>query len=492
MSSNRNFDPATPFTLWCNNRLYLIPTKTITEVSVKASALVQAGQFTGSIPGRVLEATASAFVSACSLQDVVITPPSAFELLDLATSWEIPTLISRVKSFIQSEAVHKETIPDYLGDLVRHIKDDEDVTEDIENVSLHLNSYFKDERLTEVRPEALFKVCLSAKLRGLNEDSFADFVFRLFELDPQKAVALCLLLDFDRLTEAQRDEVFQCREIHELSLGYFLASAVSADRNRAAQQIDLLDEKFDRLFKQVKNVAKQQHGGDVKDLEAHYNAEIAALKKQLEDQQRQIAELKALKESQQDMIDAESASFDRQLKELQQELDRQAALAKVKQAEIAEKRAVIQEEVDRQVESLRADIGDKLGDVDADCEKEVKNLADETADAIGGLRNETDKMKEEQERLSAGYDEIQKGIREWRAVFAAKCVRDEFRFDHYIRELGKRFSLFDAEIQIWGLTGELVASGSEFVGDLEKQIDEVCPRRRLVKKLKKKGSDGIE
>jgi hypothetical protein len=480
---SRESDPKTPFTLWCNNVLYLIASDSNTEASERGAALIKRGTFTAFISNRVVPETASAFIAACSLQDPQLTAENAWELLDLANEWKIPTLITKVKAYIQAEALHKPTVPDYLGDFIRRSESGEDVSLDIENLANNVNLYFKDERLAELRPELLFKVCVLAKSRYLNEDLFTEFVLKLFEGSPEKVVPLCLLLNFDRLTDSQRNLIFQCREIHELALGYFLGAAVSSDRNRAIQRLGALNGDFDRLSDQVRHAGRHAGADAVKTAQTAFQSEIAALKKRAADQQAQIESLQALKDSQQKKIDDESALFDQQLAELQQELDRQVELAKRKQEDIARKRALIQAEVDKQVETMRAAIDAERADVEATAGDGVAQLDGEIKGGTQDRRDELRAAKREAQPVADGDQAVQKGIAEWRATFAAKCVRDEFRADYYIRDIEKRFELFDGAIDVvakWNLTGEVVKNAGDVIRELEKQIDETCPKRRLV------------
>ena len=89
-------------------------------------ALVKANGYQGTITHPVSEETFEAFLAACKLEQFKVTLNNAFELLELAQEWGIPSLETFVMNYIVAKRVKRRDTGDPLGDLLIHIQEEQE------------------------------------------------------------------------------------------------------------------------------------------------------------------------------------------------------------------------------------------------------------------------------------------------------------------------------------------------------------------------------
>lgn len=481
-------EEARVFSLWCNGRLHKLPADVFTKVSKKAHALVKAGDYQGTITIPVSAEALDAFLSACELKQFKVTTSNAFQLLDLASEWGVKDLESYVQKYIIEHHLKREEGRDYLGNLLLHLEDDWDAQEDIAGVARNLNSYFEDSRLMDVHPEALFKVLMLAEEHGVDPQRLITFVMKLFDVNPEKAVPLILRVDFDRMKDDQREEVFLCREIHELAMGYFLAASMSASRNKAARDLAIVEQRHQRELAEIKDSTRKKRAAGIKEVEEEYERQKQDLIELIEDQKRQIEELKKVREANKQRMEEEAEKYDQEIEKLKQELARQTAIVEEKQAVVDERKRQIQEEIDTQVAHLREEFEEKRKNLEEGDDEKRREVRQKVKPYLEQFREHREQCsghlaQEVAGKVSATNNELT----EIKATVAAKLVRDQVRFDGFLRQIERRFEVFDDtnKTTLWGLNSDQVRKAEELVVRLEQNVSATCPINKLSKSFKK-------
>ena len=476
------------FSLWCKGRLHKLPAETFTKISKKAQALVKAGDYQGTITIPVSSDALETFLLACELKQFKITTSNAFQVLDLATEWGVKDLESYVQKYVVEHHLKREEGRDYLGNLLLHLEDDSDVTEDIAGVARNLNSYFDDSRLMDVHPEALFKVLMLAEEHDVDPKRLIAFVMKLFDVNPEKAVPLCLRIDFDRMSDEQREEVFLCREIHELAMGYFLAASMSASRNKAARDLAVVEQRHQRELGDIKEQTRKRRAAGLKEVEDEYERQKQDLIDVIENQRRQIEDLKKVRDAQRQRIEEENRRYDDEMEKLKKELQRQTEIVEEKQAIVDERRRQIQDEIDTQVANLRRQFEEKRKQLEESDDERRSEVRQKVKPYLEHLQEHRDKVSRHlSEDTSGRVSATNSELTEVKATIAAKLVRDQVKFDGFLRDLEKRFEVFDDKNKktLWGLNSDQVKQAEELVVRIEQSTSASCPINKLTKAMKK-------
>jgi hypothetical protein len=371
----------------------------------------------------------------------------------------MPALESQVQHFLDS---HPRPTTDILGDFL-------DLDGDIADVATNVNDHLTDPRLADVHPESLFKILLLATQQGtLDRERFIPFLISLLDRDPQKAVPLSLLLDFEQLTASQRNDVFQCREIHELAMGYFLAASMSLARDNAAKDLASVIRKLKGKIKSIQKAGSVRQSDGLKKFNEDSERELNELKEISARQKKQIAELTEIKVARKKALKEGKAVFEKQLTELREELARQKELAKQKRDEVEARRTRLLSEIEGGVAAFRTDIENRLedeGKKNAARRREDENEWENAAEL--GREN----VREEEiamENLTEQTVEVKRNIAEWRAVFAGKIIRDRIRTDNWMRETEKRFEEF-AKLGVWEIDEDQLREAEIMLDKLEQK-----------------------
>jgi hypothetical protein len=487
--TREEIDPETnrTFTLRFNSQSYDVPVEIFIRSSKKAARLVRAGSFRGRIARQVDPETLAAFISACQLQQFRVTVRNAFELLDLAKDWEISSLEAFVGNFIASRNLKREETRDPLGILLGHLVEGMDVAVDVDAVANHMNRYLNDDRLLDLPPEVLFQLILLAEQRDLAPSLVVDFFFKLLAIDPSKAIALCLRIDFGRISDEQRLKIFSSPQVHELALGYFTATSMSATRDEASRGLGRLEELFEKDMVSLRSYIKKQAFRGLNDVEREYKKSVRQLSDLIENQRGQIEELRRLKSELDARMLTEDERFQNQMNELREVLDEKGSIIRRRQAIVDHRKQVIAREIGSQVDSLRHEIQRRLVTVRNSADRRRQSLNVQAENGVKELQKILANVHRSRELRGQQIDLEFRAVGEARAVLAAKIVHDQVRFDHYLSDVRKRFQVFQGANRLWDLTSDMVKSGEQLVREIEKKTANTCPLNRMAKNSEGRG-----
>jgi hypothetical protein len=475
------------FILRFNSQSYEIPVDIFIRSSKKAARLVRSGSYRGRIARQVDPETLAAFISACQLKQFRVTVQNAFELLDLAKDWEISSVEAFVGNFIASRNLKREETRDPLGILLGHLAEGMDVAVDIDAVANHMNRYLNDDRLLDLPPEVIFQLILLAEQRDLSPSLVVDFFFKLLSVNPSKAIALCLRMDFGRITDEQRAKIFSSPQMHDMALGYFTATAMSATRDEASRGLGRLEELFEKDMTSLRNYIKKQSIRGLKEVEREYKRSVKQLSDLIENQRGQIEELRRLKSEQDLRMLGEDERFQDQMKILRGVLDERASVIRRRQAIVDHRKQAIAKEIGAQVDTLRHEIQKRLVTIRNGADRRRQHLNAQAEADVQELQRLLANLRQSRELRGQQIDLEARSVGEAQAVLAAKIVHDQVRFDHYLRDVRRRFQVFQGANRLWDLTSDMVKNGEQLVRDIEKRTANACPLNRMAKNSEGRG-----
>ncbi|OHS96652.1 hypothetical protein TRFO_09800 [Tritrichomonas foetus] len=464
------------FRLWCNHQTYEFPLDTFKQVSKKCAALVKSKDYQGTINHPVSEEAFEAFSLACQLKDFQTTQTNAFELLDLAQEWGIKSLETFVTNYINAKELKRPEEGDHLAPLLMHLEDDNyDQINDVVGVSKNFDQYLLDDRLLELHPETIYQIYHHAETRGINQEYFAEFLMKLFESDPQKAVPLTLLTNFDRLTQDQIENIFQCSEMHEEFIGYFIAASMSTLNAKARRDLDEMEERHLKEIDDIREAIKNHRQESLDRIQDQFNLSIDELKALIEKQKGEIQELKDLKMRQQMKISDADKRFQKQALVIEKEIQKQRDLISAKQAVIRQRRRQIADELKNQFNAVRYEVGEQLREVEFNDQQRSSDVGCRYPPQAEELTAESQNLTDRGIVLTEKVQTYDKWVKTVVASFGAKIVHDQLRFDHFLRNTSRRFELFNVEPKLWDLDADQVRNAEEVVTRLEKKINTSCP-----------------
>lgn len=467
------------FKLRCNNQTYEIPADTFSKVSKKCAALVKSNDFQSVINHPVSEEVLNSFICACNLQQFKVALNTAFELLDLSREWGIPTLEAFVMNYIKTKGIQRDETKDCLGPLLEHLEDEDEnseyISNDIANVARHLNKYLDDDRLREVHPEVLFKILNQADPDDYDQQLFVNFVMKLFEDEPEKAVPLTLLMNFDLLTLDQVEQVFQCREMHEQALGYFIAASMSTSRNKMEAENDKIEQTQMNELQDIKDEIKKRRLLSLTKLQKEFAAEKSEIMNVIEQQGKQIAKLKKLKEYQDEKIKDSIESFDKTAAKFDREILRQRTLLRKKRELLADRKVYIIDEYERQSSIIHEEAENVLDDFENRTKSKIEYLQKKVNPPINKIIKKTNDLKDNSLAIHEKLNDANYWVQSNRATLAAKIVHDQVRFNQFLRDLSTRFDAFKTDDKIWELDADQVEEAEKIVVQMEKRITSSCP-----------------
>ena len=466
------------FRLWCNHQTYEFPLDTFKQVSKKCAALVKNRDYQGTINHPVSEEAFNAFSLACQLKDFQTTQTNAFELLDLAQEWGIKSLENFVANYIAAKNLKRPEEGDHLEPLLKHLDDDDyDQINDVVGIAKDFNKYLQDDRLLQLHPEQIFQIYHHAETqkREIDPDLFAEYVVKLFEEDPQKAVPLTLLMDFDRLSKEQIEEIFQCSEMHEEFIGYFIAAAMSTLRQKAMTDLDDMEERHLKEIDDIREAVKNHRKESLDRIQDQFDIGAKELREIIEQQKQQIQELRDLKMKQQLKIGDSDRQFQKKQSEIEKEIQREKDLIAQMQSVIRQRRRLIAEELKNQFNAVRYEIGEKLREIEFNDQQRSSDVGCRYPPQAEESLQEIEALTERGITLDEKVKTTQHWVKTVTSTFAAKVVHDQLRFDHFLRNTSKKFDLFNVEPRLWDLDADAVKNAEDVVRRLESKIQNNCP-----------------
>ena len=465
------------FILWANNKYNNLDGFTFAKMSKKCAQLMQQGKAQGVLRQRVREETLEAFKAACQLQPFKVTRNNAFELLDIANEWEVNTLVTFVSDYIKNKGLTRPDDPDPVQDLVDHAKDKEVTESDLIAVCNIINTALTDDRLFLVPPEYIFEVLIRSDQRSIDQLKLLDFVISLFNENPSSAVPLVPLIDFSRLTKEQDEGIFLCPQLHEENISFFLAWALSSTRNKADRERFQADVRHIDEMSTMKEVIQNAQDTAAAKIQADHNEKIRQL---LEIAKRQEAEILDLESS----IDNDTEEFERmreeqdnELHEIESRIDTMKAYSDGLAQNEDDIQRVLANEVKEPIDVYFNKINDKINDVNEKNSQELALLERSVLDPINQASEAVNQLDQKTDLMKQALIEANEDISDIKTSIAVKIVRDNVRFDKFIRNAKERMNLFNLHNGegIWGIKRDDALRVNQQINELVKRIDEVCP-----------------
>ena len=420
----------------------------------------------------VARETFEAFVNSCQLRNYTIPDTLILELLELYRRWECASLESHCYNECKKRGIRARPREDYIGILLEKIDNNEETVEDLQNVAEILNDQWDDDRLPDIEPELLYRIVVLAEKKEMDMKQFTQFVMDLYETNPESAVLLTLRLDFDNLNEEQLERIFQCGEMHGISIGFFVAASLSAVRNKTKDNLVDSEVKHIAMMNEFQREMDYDRRHMIMRLDKEHQDEMTKLLDTLVKQHRKIEELTDLLTDSAERLDSGPLSprgiGDPKLKQLKEEVDEK--LTKIYNR--------IQSDIDQNLQETAQIFENAVAKVEADWEAECADPTKVKADTERTIALADQKIGEFNDTL----DELEKSIRASKGSIAAKIIRDHVRFAKGVikdagQKNGKKLDLFQGKGSLWDLSSEEVREQVKTVKELEKLLDMMCPIR---------------
>ena len=482
------------FRLFINGDLCEFDVKLLCLRSKRVKALVKDGIYQARVEHPVSAEAAEAFIASCRIHDVKITNAIAFELLDLATEWQIGALESEVASYIKAnalqrddkddsseedeeEAVYEPADDDALARLAEKVQRKENYAAELREVAESINRFLKDERLARLPLNVLFPMLILADQGDVNQLLLAGFVAKLMKLNPSAAVPLLLRVNFEKLSTEQIEEIFENEQVHNQSLSFYVGGAFSTDQNRVRRRLQGIKDRANARLEEVRD--ELWSGQEMNEERKIYEQDLGQLKQMLAEQQEQMKEIEEFRESVRNQRKQAHEEFVTKIGDLKKKLDKQSKKANERKKQIDALKAQIRDELEDQVEKLKRQIQQQLEEHTEKNDEMRGRVERENAQPRESLKAKVQRMRMNCKTIRNGLNKSVSEATEVKAALAAKMIRDFMRFDNFIRRSERRFSLFDGDEKILNLNTTEVKMAEAFLISLDKKVDRLCPIRRV-------------
>lgn len=473
------------FTLLINKQPYQFDSNLFAKVSQKAAELIKENQYQAKVFPQISEEGTTAFVAACTYEKFQLTPAIAYELLDLSHEWKIPRLNKVVKSYIKERRIERQEPPlvfeDPLGDLLERQEAHQETEEDFIRVAKVFNKCLTDDRLFQVNVDNLCQIVHYANYEEIDAQLYLEFVLKMINEQPFTAVPLLLSLDFEKLQQDQDNEIFGTQEVHDANIGYFIALQLTALRNRAEKQRNLLDE---RLIEDGNSLQEEMKNGRKKAKEEAnelFNNRMNHYREIINEQQKQIIIIKQKLEEKVRKHEEQTQIYRNETAQIREELDRQKIRINECRKTYDKILKGIQNELNQQFSDFNDFIKLKLDDVLELGNERRESIIKDISDPFNSFKRNFVRSKKNTQTIR---NEIQRSITEtqdMKSMLSAKMVQDFMRFDNFIRKNPeKRFKVFDEVVDTWGLSSAVVKDSDKELKLIEKRLDKLCPIRHAL------------
>ena len=420
----------------------------------------------------VSDDTFKAFLASNQLRNFQIKPLYALELLEVARKWDCPNLESYCQELCKANGIVFRPRYDPLGILLRRIDEGTTKRSDLQNVADMFEEYLEDDRLPDLEPEILFRIVLMAEKKGFDMNKYIKFVMSIIKTEPETAILLVLRINFDLLPEDQENYIFHCPMIHEMSINFFVAMALSMVRWHARTELkDASNYHIEVMNEFVKSIEEKKKNL-TQELADEHDKEMDEVITVLEKQHQLIEELSDILAEQARKLETGPLSVqgqgDERVNKIRLEAEQDIKrYAEAVNDQLKEERANLMEEMEEAIRLVKERWIQNLSDPER-----VKEIQEAKLSEIGAIANAE---QEQVEQLVADVTQL-------KSALCAKVVRDKLRAEKGLRDTTNHLLLFDkgAE-QIWGLASDDVKRAERDIVDvLESRIEKECPIRTPV------------
>lgn len=477
MSSEETPQFMRTFSLMANNQRFDFDAEQFSKMSRRCASLLTQGSTVGTIQTRVRADSLASFVAACKHQSYKITPKNAFEIRDLAEEWDIPSLIKLVDEYIEKKQISRPNSSDLLQLLLDHAKDGIYSEEDINNVANIINEALVDPRFINVKPEIIFQIIISSEPRGIDKQKFLEFVLTLFYANPEAAVPLILLIDFDHLTDQDSEGIFLCREVHEQNISFFIAWALSSSRNKAESELQLSDRRHHDEIETLRELLKKAQLAATNKMKKEHDQEISDLLEIMKQQQQTLDDLIETTNQQREEYSRLEEEHQEKLKTLEDTLKEILEEAKDCADMLENQENQVARECQEQMPTIKQELDEQLAEVRDRNIATLKNIEDTTNDVINKEKEQASQLEEDTAQIEQDLQIAKVDMKDIKAAIAVKIVRDRLRFDKFLRNKEDQLKVFRTKGGVWGIKPKEAEEADKKISELQKRIDELCPIR---------------
>jgi hypothetical protein len=466
--------PQGPFYIGFKDNFYKVDASIFAQQSAKF-AKECVGKKELEFEDNVADDTFKAFLSSCQLRNFQIKPLYALELLEVARNWECPNLEQYSQELCKANGIVFRPRNDPLGVLLAHIDEGKAKRSDLLNVANVFDDYLEDDRLPDLEPEILFRIVLMAEKKGFNMEKYIKFVMSIIRTEPETATLLSLRINFDLLPEDQENLIFHCPTIHEMSIGFFVAMALSNVRWHGNHALEATRASYAEVLNTFIQNIDQKKKKLVEELKEEHEKEMDEIITVLEKQHELIEELSDILADQavrleKGPLSAEGQGDERVNKirmDAEEEIKR---YAEVVNDQLKEERANFKDQVQGEVEIVKNKWIAKMSDPER-IREEHENKLNDISDVISSQMEQVSKISDD--------------VKQLKAALCAKIVRDKLRGEKGLRNATNCFGIFDNASSeadsIWGLDSDDVTKASkEIIDVIEERLEQECPIRKPV------------
>ncbi|EAY17273.1 hypothetical protein TVAG_266360 [Trichomonas vaginalis G3] len=419
----------------------------------------------------VSDETFKAFLSSCQLRNFQLQPLYALELLDVARKWDCPNLERYCQDLCKENGIVYRPKNDVLGNLLKNIDEGTAKRSDLQAVANVFDEVMDDDRLPDVEPEILFRIVLMAEKKGFDMEKYIKFVMRIIKTEPETAILLILRINFDLLPEDQENYIFHCPMIHEQSINFFVAMALSSVRWHARTELEATTNyHIDLLNDFLKNIEVTK-ANLIKQLADEHDEQMDEIMTVLEKQHAIIEDLSDILAEQAQKLETGPLSVNGQGDERVNKIrhDAENDIRRYTEAvndQLNENRARFMNNIEETIENVKNEW--------------IKNMTDpvRVKEAHEKKLNEIDQQCNKQQQQ---LDQIQGEVDTIKATLLAKIVKDKLQGARGIRDTTNAYDVFDGAEKIWNLSSDDVKRAERDVIDvIEHRIEAECPMRAPV------------
>ncbi|EAX90518.1 hypothetical protein TVAG_395640 [Trichomonas vaginalis G3] len=417
------------------------------------------------------------FIDACQLKNFSIEKRNAFQVLDLAKAWGVPSLEKYINTYIEKNKLVRKEVDDYVGILCQHIEENTDCYTDWSNVAQILPEILDDPRMLEIPPEVFSRILSIADKSGFdlireNRLKLINYTMKLLDVHQENAIPIVLRLDFSEMTDAQVDQLYNCKKLQEQNIGFFLEAAISALQNKT----DFAIEKSMLLNDQIVSSTIVEHQKNINDAISEMNDLF----------DRDVEEIVDEIDRQQDILDELKEHLNNHVKKLARAEEK----AKERLVILPEDEAArMQQETNNQINEMTVGINERLNEhlktlhnqsIDGSnvANEFFTRCARESINEVDVSRNALEELITFGEQIRQHEEAIIDDLRDVKALVAAKVVRDKLRFDQFLRRTTGKYKVFEEDPKPWGLSTSAVSDADKKLAVIEKKLDEICPLRK--------------
>lgn len=463
------------FTLWANNQPYDLDGPTFAKMSKKCGKLMSEGKTQGDLKLRVRNDTITAFIAACQLQPFKVTKSNAFELQAAASEWEVATLSKFVKDYINSKKLTPLGDVDPVAQLLKNCAKKNYLETDIIAVANIVNQALDDPRFLEAPPEMIFQILQLADQNEINNQQLVNFVITLFNANPQTASPLISLIDFSILSKDQTDGIFQCPEIHEQNVNFFIAWALSNLRKKAdRERVHVDSSHFSEISVMNEVVTKGQNKAADK-LKEEHDDQLKKLKERCQRQEEEIRQLEKETEFQQNTLQRKIKEHGQKLKQLENEIAKIVNFTNEYENMVNNFPTILRGEVDQEIQPINRQIAEKMAEVAERNNQELHKIQDEYDQPVEDEKQKTEGMQEDvSQRIKKVSNETAR-ISDLKASLAIKMVKDKMQYGKHIREKERKFASFETRNGFWGVSAAQAKEAAQHLKEISTRLQNLCP-----------------